>query len=98
MDTAGDSAPAVTIPAPGLARVSWTANWDRDDIRLSYALLRDGKVVAKRRGVSEFWNRPTMQFSDSGLAPATTYRYQIRATDPDGNVALSPVTLFTTPA
>lgn len=98
VDTSSDSAPKVTVTAPGLASVSWTANWDRDDMLLSYAVLRDKTVVAKQQGASEFWNRPTMQFSDTGLAPATTYHYQIRATDPDGNVTLSPVTLLTTPA
>ena len=98
MDTGGDSAPKVTVPASGQALVSWLANWDRDDIKLTYEVLRDGNVVSKQKGVSEFWNRPTMQFTDSGLTPATTYRYQIRVSDPNGNVVLSPVTVFTTPA
>jgi hypothetical protein len=104
VDTSSDSAPKITVTAPGVASISWTANWDRDDTVLNYEVLRNvvplesAKVVDKQKGISEFWNRPTLQFSDTGLAPATTYQYQIRATDPDGNVALSPVTTLTTPA
>ncbi|MET1007017.1 MAG: LamG domain-containing protein, partial [Propionibacteriaceae bacterium] len=78
-------------------RLSWPANYDRDNELLSYALIRNGNngapiyTVDKR---STFWNRPNLSFLDTTVTPGTTYNYRIRVTDPKGNVRTGdPVTV-----
>jgi PKD repeat protein len=76
----------------GTARVRWTANWDRDNTRLTYTLSRDGDTahpVYTTTLNSTFWQRPGMGFVDQGLTPGTTYRYRLVVTDPWGNTAQS---------
>jgi hypothetical protein len=75
-------APTVTAQAGGAARVSWKANWDRDEMTINYEVLRNGVVVGRLRKQSTFWKRPTLGFTDSGLVAGRTYRYAIRATHP----------------
>jgi PKD repeat protein len=74
----------------GSIRVSWPANYDRDNATLTYTLLRDGAVVYTTTATSQLtYKRPVMSFTDTGLANGSTHTYQVRATDPDGNKALS---------
>jgi PKD repeat protein len=76
----------------GTARVRWTANWDRDNTRLTYTLSRNGDTahpVYQTVQDSTFWLRPGMGFVDQGLTPGTTYRYRLVVTDPWGNTAQS---------
>lgn len=87
--TNGTSTPIVTQSAARTTRVSWTTNWDRDDTTLRYEVLRDGVTVARAVASNTFWNRRTLTVTDP-VIPAVTYRYAIRATDPDGNVVTSP--------
>lgn len=83
--------------------VSWAANWDRDDKYLSYTVIRDGQVVysTPTPAESEFWNRPTLSWSDDGgttpLAPGSTHTYQVTATDSTGNTATSSPVSVTLP-
>ena len=68
----------------GTARVTWRANWDRDERPLSYDVLRRNgsapeAVVRTVTQASTFWNRPTVAFTDRGLDPGRTYSYRIRA-------------------
>ena len=91
--------PTVTSLEPGTARVTWTANADRDNRRLTYAVYRDGNTTTPVYTTtldSRPWDRPAMGFVDRGLTAGKTYTYRIRATDPVGNTVLgdtAPVTV-----
>jgi hypothetical protein len=80
----------VVSPAAGQVRVTLPANYDRDDLTLTYQLLRDGSVVQTRTASSTFWDQPTVSFFDSGLTPGQSHSYRVRASDPDGNFRFSP--------
>jgi PKD repeat protein len=90
----GNLVPTVTDVGGGVVRVAVTANWDRDDSRLTYELLRDGKVVRTVTADSTFWNRPAVTVLDGGLTAGRTYKYQIRSTDPAGNAAVGNPVMF----
>ncbi|HEY7069412.1 MAG TPA: PKD domain-containing protein [Acidimicrobiales bacterium] len=90
----------VRSTAPGQARVSFPANWDRDDRELNYRITRDGATVRTIRAASSFWDRPILGFTDTGLTPGQTYTYRVVPTDDDGNgtaaaSANTPVTIAT---
>ena len=97
VDRSAATAPSVSAGSNGTATVSWLSNWDRDQLTLSYDVLRNGSVIRTITGNQTFWNRPTRRITDSGLQPGTTYRYQIRARD-NRNSVLSPETTFTYPS
>jgi hypothetical protein len=78
-------APTLSAPLPGTIRVSWTSNYDRDNEKLTYQVLRNGVSVAMLTGLSSEWKRPTMSWTDTGRTSGTTYTYQIKVTDPFGN-------------
>jgi PKD repeat protein len=87
-----DIAPKLESPAPGVVRVSWLADWDRDDPTLTYQLIRDGKTASPiytTEVTSNFWDRPTVTFLDTGLDPGSVHTYRVRALDPWGNNAWS---------
>ncbi|WP_051476654.1 PKD domain-containing protein [Arthrobacter sp. Br18] len=80
--------PTLTSPEAGRVTVQWTANWDYDNQNLTYKVIRDGQIATPVHQVSQlsqFWQRPTLTFEDSGLAPSSTHTYRIFATDPFGN-------------
>ncbi|RCK70063.1 PKD domain-containing protein [Desertihabitans brevis] len=80
-------------------RVAIPANWDRDDLELSYEVLRDGVRVGTVTGRSSFWNLPSFSYTDTTVQPGRSYVYRVRAVDGDGNSVLSqevPVTVSTT--
>ncbi|MCO6016802.1 fibronectin type III domain-containing protein [Carnobacterium divergens] len=59
-------------------QLDWTASTDNIGVT-SYQILRDGVIVGTAKGTT---------YSDSGLKPATSYSYQIKATDRAGNISL----------
>jgi large repetitive protein len=80
--------PNVVSLSAGTARIAWQANWDRDNTRLKYDVIRNGNTtspVYSTTADSTFWKLPTMHFVDSGLTPGATYTYRIRVSDPFGN-------------
>lgn len=80
------SAPSVTRPQAGQLKVSWKATWDRDNRRLTYEVIRDGKTVVQTMSAdSVFWDLQAMTFTDTGLTPGTGHTYSIRAKDSFGN-------------
>lgn len=86
--------------SPTSVNVRWTANWDRDDQNLKYELIRNGDddhPVYAVTAASQFWNRPTLSFTDNSVQAGTTYNYYVRATDPDGNSVRGDYTTVTTP-
>lgn len=79
--------PSPAYLRPGEVRVRWQTNWDRDNANLTYQVIRDGNAAAPVHTVSRtstFWNRPTAEFTDTGLS-AGSHAYRIFVTDPFGN-------------
>lgn len=67
--------------------LSWPANWSRDNQNFTYRVARNGDTghpVYTTTGTSQFWNRPTMTWSDTGLLPGTTYSYRLQACAANG--------------
>ncbi len=84
--------PTLTSFTSGEVRVRWQAAYDQDDSKLTYKVIRDGNngnPVATLEESSNFWNRPGMSFTDSGLEPGSTHTYRIFAADPTGREARS---------
>ena len=83
-------APTVTGIAPGTARLTWQASWDRDNERLTYEVLRGPQLSTATvigTGVldSAWFRRPMMGFTDTVSPPGSSQSYRIRVTDPLGN-------------
>jgi hypothetical protein len=87
----------------GKATLSWLANWDRDDIRLTYRLVRTGDdgnrvVIDTQRVASMRWNRPTLTFVDTTAPLDTAARYTVTVSDPDGNTLTTAAVKVTVPS
>ena len=80
--------PNVLSPAPGQARVSWKATWDKDNENLTYRLFRNNGAtpIYTVTTASTFYNMPNMGYLDTGIAPGTSMQYRLSITDPTGNV------------
>ena len=90
--------PSLISTSPGTVRVAMPANWDRDDLTLTYKIVRNGDTanpVFTKTLASTFWNLPTTLFTDTGLTPGATYTYRLYATDSDGNTSAGAVTQVT---
>jgi hypothetical protein len=95
-----DFAPTLSATAPDSVQVSWTSNWDRDDKTLQYRVIRDGDMSVPAYSVtadSEFWNRPVLSWTDTGLVAGSTHTYQISANDSSGNTVFGKTLSITTP-
>ncbi|WP_231920382.1 PKD domain-containing protein [Microlunatus soli] len=82
---------SVNTAAPGIARVTFGANWDRDNMKLTYKLIRDNDTahpVAQKSVSSTFWDRPTVGLTDSSATPGS-HSYKVIVSDPDGNTVTS---------
>ncbi|AXE39668.1 PKD domain-containing protein [Acidipropionibacterium virtanenii] len=91
-----DWKPTATGGNAGTARITVPANWDRDDLDLTYALYRQGTTapVATKVASSTWWNLPSVSLTDPTAAAGSSHTYTVRATDRDGNsVTSSPVTV-----
>ncbi|RIJ51508.1 PKD domain-containing protein [Clavibacter lycopersici] len=91
LDSGAAFTATVTSQESGTLRVSWTANADRDNRRLTYQVYRDGNMatpVYTTTADSRVWDRPAMGFVDRDLTPGKAYSYRIRATDPLGNTVI----------
>jgi len=78
--------------ARGTVKISWSANWDRDNEQLTYSVIRNGDTanpIYTTTQLSSGWSRPAMGFLDEGLVPGQTYRYRVFVKDPWGNEARS---------
>ncbi|WP_159084880.1 PKD domain-containing protein [Planctomonas deserti] len=83
--------PTAAAQTGGSVRVTWPANFDRDNASLTYRVIRDGNTAAPIHTVtasSTPRNRPTMSFLDSSVSRGS-HTYQVRVTDPFGNTASS---------
>ena len=99
VDTTPPSAPTgLTATAVSGSRIdlSWTASTDNVGVA--------GYRVERCQGAgctnfTQVGTPTTASFSDTGLAPSSTYRYQVRAVDASGNLsAYSAIATATTPA
>lgn len=85
--TGASFAPRVVSLSGDSVRVSWQTNWDRDDLSLTYRVIRDNNTadpVATVTADATFWRRPSHSFVDTGLSPGS-HNYRIQAVDRDGN-------------
>jgi PKD repeat protein len=86
----------------GVNRLSWSANYDRDNQSLHYQVFRQDKGMTtplyETDQLSNFWTRPAMSYRDSTAVPGTTYNYRIKAIDAYGNSTQSDWTPVTTAA
>ncbi len=75
----------------GQVTVGVPANWDRDDLSLTYTITRSGTAtpVFTKTMDSNFWTLPSFTYVDKGLTPGKSYTYQVTATDPSGNQSKS---------
>ena len=80
-----------TSQVPGRVRVGFPANWDRDDLNLTYELRRVGTStpIATVTAKSTWWNRPGMVLEDLTATPGQAYTYTVVARDGDGNASTS---------
>ncbi|MEU4014119.1 RICIN domain-containing protein [Microbacterium sp. NPDC028030] len=76
---------------PSHVTVSLPADWDRDDLTLTYELHRSGTAapVATVEADATWWNRPDVTLVDPAAPAATTLQYTVVAKDRDGNSATS---------
>ena len=83
----------------GTVRVSLPANFDRDDLSLTYRVTRSGVSAPVHTTTlgSTFWSQPMLGFLDTGLSPGATYTYRVTASDGNGNTATSGSTSITVP-
>ncbi len=89
MITGSHFVPSLTSQTPGTVGISFPANWDRDDLTLTYQIIRNGDIahpIYNGTAQSTFWNLPTISYVDTGLTPGATVQYRIFATDSDGNI------------
>jgi PKD repeat protein len=80
--------PTVASFTRGSVRVSWPANYDRDNSLLTYDIIRNGQTatpIYTTQVASNFYTRPIISFTDEGLTPGATYQYRLRVKDPFGN-------------
>ncbi|MET1006925.1 MAG: PKD domain-containing protein [Propionibacteriaceae bacterium] len=95
-----DFTPSLLAVSNKSVKVKWQANWDRDDQTLSYELTRADSAtpIYTTTQTNQFWNRPTMSFTDNTVVAGQTYKYRIAAIDPDGNRVQSALVSITVPA
>jgi hypothetical protein len=84
--------PTANSQVPGRVRVSIPANWDRDDLNLTYELRRAGTSapVATVTRASTWWNQPTIILEDTSAPAGSSPSYTVVARDGDGNTRTSP--------
>ncbi|WP_259614120.1 PKD domain-containing protein [Microbacterium paraoxydans] len=84
-------APTATSLVPGRVKVTIPANWDRDDLSLTYELRRgDSKTPLFTTTMdSTWWNLPAVTFEDTTAPVGSQQDYTFTATDGDGNTVSS---------
>jgi glucose/arabinose dehydrogenase len=79
--------PSNLAASPGggyVVGLGWTASSDASGVS-AYRIERCTGVGCS--GFAEIASSPSTTYYDSGLAPSTTYRYRVRASDPTGNLS-----------
>lgn len=84
--------PTVVSQTSGTVRVSFAADWDRDDTTLSYQLVRDSNTthpIYTATVNAPFWARRDIVYTDTGLTVGSVHKYRVWVTDPSGNTVSS---------
>lgn len=81
--------PTGTSRASGEVTVSIAGNFDHDNERLTYRLLRNGTVVSTTTAESRWFRRGTVTLTDGSASPGSSGSYTVQAVDPFGNSATS---------
>lgn len=93
---------AASVDPAGRPVLNWRHLWDRDDLKLTYRLYREGTEfpIDTRTTWVPFWKRGTMSFTDAYAASAgsSTVRYRVTVSDPRGNAVSSATISVTLPA
>ncbi|WP_460842283.1 LamG-like jellyroll fold domain-containing protein, partial [Nocardioides marmoraquaticus] len=79
--------PSVQSFRRGQVKVTWPNLWDYDSRELTYRVWRQtaGNVVHEVVDNGRPWDGTALSFTDKDLAPGSSTRYLIQASDPDGN-------------
>jgi len=89
--TGGHFMPQLSSPAVGTVHVAFPANYDQDDLKLTYRVVRDSNTAApvyQTSVNSTFWSRPVIAFSEANLTPGSTHRYRLYVQDAAGNTVV----------
>ena len=83
-----DWVPVASSTTSGKVRISIPANWDRDDLNITYQLIRNGggQPVDSRVVQSTYWSQPQVVLTDT-VPAGSTPSYRVVAVDGDGNTA-----------
>lgn len=89
----------VTALSNTQTNLTWPANWDRDDLTLTYRVYREDVAtpVCETTGESVFWELPSLSCRDTSVTNGAAYRYRVEAVDPSGNAVSSSWVDFTMP-
>ncbi|GAA1856074.1 PKD domain-containing protein [Microbacterium koreense] len=89
--TAAWGSPTAQSQVPGRIRITIGGTWDRDDLDLTYELLRDGTAAPVDSVVMSagWWNVPTVTLEDSDVPAGESFTYRVRVSDGDGNTVTS---------
>uniref|UniRef100_UPI001E3E9149 PKD domain-containing protein n=1 Tax=Propioniciclava soli TaxID=2775081 RepID=UPI001E3E9149 len=94
-----ETAPRLDALSATSVRVRFQSDFDRDGRTLTYKVIRSdlgaNAPVFTTTGESSFWDRPWLQFIDTGLVAGRQYSYRVVATDADGNTRTGGATLIT---
>jgi len=85
--------PTLSKPSSSTVAVKWQAAYDRDNHNLTYLVYRDSTVVKTLVQGSNWWNRPTLSYTDT--PPKGTHTYKVQVKDPFGNTVTSATTSVT---
>ncbi len=72
----------------GQVRIGFQTNWDEDNETLTYNLYRQSTSstpLLTKTVTTPFWMPQTIEYTDTGVTPGSTTRYEVVATDPKGN-------------
>lgn len=92
--TGADFQPTVTQLKAGVVKVSWRANWDRDNTNLTYTVYQDNVAKSTSTSPSVVWDRKTLSYTASGVSPGV-HSYRVSVRDPFANTVSSPTVTLT---
>ena len=83
--------PTATSLTSGHVKVTIPANWDRDDLTLTYELRRGDSTTPLFTTTMDatWWNRPAVTFDDTTAPVGSQQEYTFTATDGDGHTVSS---------
>lgn len=86
-----DWTPTARSVTEGTANVRIPANWDRDDLDLTYELWAQGGAapIATKTVKSTYWFTPVITFAAEGIPAGSSRTYRVIARDGDDNSATS---------